>query len=161
MSRGRHRAAKSHPLARRVGVGAAAAALSAGTLAAFAAPASADTPSGGGDKVRCVGAIQVEGAFACWTSPRFDHIGLDKTAIADFPVICYGAGCTGDELIVYTPATSFAGRFIAVYYLGHTYTVYRPDDAQPYILTSDNPGFDAATAAQVLLLEAALEAANQ
>jgi hypothetical protein len=160
VSRGRHRKPSKPTPARRVAATAAATAVGVGTLAAVAFPASADGFSSG-DKVRCIGAVQTPGAFACYTSPHFDNVGLDQTAVADFPVVCFGLGCTGDELVAYAPDQTFAGRFTAVYYLGHTYTVYRPDDAQPYILTSDNPRLDPVTAAEAMALEATLAAADQ
>ena len=147
-------------LCSRLAVTAAATAAGVGALAAvLTAPAAADGFSSG-DKVRCVGAVQTPGAFACYTSPRFDHVGLAQEDVADFPVVCYGIGCTTDELVLYSPDQTFAGRFIAVSYLGHSYTVYRPDSAQPYILTSDNPRLDPVTEAEVMLLEASLTAAN-
>lgn len=162
MSRGRHRmpSSSSSTLARRLVVTAAATAVGVGTLACVAGPASADGFSSG-DKVRCVGAVETPGAFACYTSPHFDNVGLDQAATIDFPEICYGLGCTADELIVYAPNQTFDGRFTAVYYFGHTYTNYRPADGQPYILTSNNPRLDDVTAAEALALESALAAANQ
>jgi hypothetical protein len=125
----------------------------AGVVAVAAAPASADT-------TRCLGAVQTPGAFACYTSPRWDHSGLERTTVAEFPVICYGLGCTAGDFHVFAPGDDVGGRYTSVYYLGHTYTVYRPAAVQPYILTSDNPRLDPATSLQVMALSAALDATN-
>jgi len=121
-----------------------------GVLTAGAAPA---------DITRCVGAVETPGAFACYTSPRFDHIGLDRTEVSTVPVVCYGLGCTQHELQVFVPDDKVGGRFTAVSYLGRTYTVYRPTSEQPYVIASDGP-FTPVEQAQVLLLSAALDAAN-
>lgn len=112
------------------------------------------------DVTRCVGAVATPGAFACYTSPRFDHAGLDRTKVATVPEVCYGLGCTSTQLIDYTPTDTFAGRFTAVSYLGHSYTVYRPTAAQPYVITSDNPRISPLEAAEVLALSSALDALN-
>jgi hypothetical protein len=112
------------------------------------------------DNTYCIGAVQTPGAFACYTSPRFNNSGFERTDIAEFPVVCYGVGCTGSELWAYAPDDYVNGRFTSVYYLGHSYVVYRPAMSQPYILTSDNPRLDDATTVQVLLLSSALDAAN-
>lgn len=133
--------------------GALATGLALGALAA-AAPARADI-------VRCVGAIDVPGAYACYTSPRFDHVGLGTTAVATVPVVCYGIGCTQPQLLVYVPDGDVNGRFTAVMYLGHSYTVYRPTGAQPYVITSDNPLLTPADESEVLVISAALDAAGQ
>jgi len=114
----------------------------------------------GADITRCVGAVQTPGAFACYTSPRFTSSGLDKQHVADFPVVCYGLGCTASEFHVFVPGDTVDGRFTAVYYLGHTYTIYHPAESQPYVLTSDNPRLDDATQLQVLVLSMALDTAN-
>lgn len=129
-----------------------ASALAGGALAGSAGPAAADT-------TRCVGAIGIPGAFACYTSPRTDHIGLDKSQVATVPVVCYGLGCTGAELQVYVPGDQVGGRFTAVSYLGKTFTVYRPTGEQPYVLASGG-SFTPVEEAQVLLLSAALDAAQ-
>jgi hypothetical protein len=107
-----------------------------------------------------VGAVSTPGAFACYTSPRFNQSGFEKTDIADFPPICYGIGCTGDVLAAYTPGGEVGGRFTSVSYLGHSYAVYRPDASQPYVVTSDNARLDQATTLQVLVLSMTLDAAN-
>lgn len=117
-----------------------------------ASPASADI-------TRCVGAVDTPGAFACYTSPRFDHIGLARTTVATVPVVCYGVGCTSASQATFVPDEQVGGRFTAVSYLGHTYTVYRPTGAQPYVLTSSSPSFDPVEQVQVLALAAALDAA--
>ena len=141
-------------IARRLGTLAAATSLAgAGLAAVAAAPASADI-------TRCVGAVQTPGAFACYTSPRFNNSGFQRTTLLDFPVVCYGLGCTSGELTAYQPADSVSGRFTAVSYLGHTYTVYRPAGSQPYVLTSDNPRLDPVVTVEVLALASALDAAN-
>ena len=125
-----------------------------GVLGGSAAPALADT-------TRCVGAVGIPGAFACYTSPRFNQSGFEQTDVAQFPVVCYGLGCSGSVLWVFTPNDDYiGGRFTTVVYLGHTYTVYRPAMSQPYILVSDNPRLDEATTVQVLALSMALDAAN-
>jgi hypothetical protein len=81
--------------------------------------------------------------------------------VAAFPIVCYGVGCTGSVLWAYKPNDDYiTGRFTAVYYLGHTYTIYRPAASQPYILTSDNPHFTQAEEAEVLALSTTLDAAN-
>ncbi|MCU1599371.1 MAG: hypothetical protein JWO22_80 [Frankiales bacterium] len=134
------------PLARVLAVSA----VAAGALALGAGPASADT-------TRCVGATSTPGAFACYTSPRTDHIGLDKAQVATVPVVCYGLGCTSTELTAYVPGDKVGGRFTAVSYLGRTYTVYRPTGEQPYIIASGG-AFTPAEQLQVLLLSAALDA---
>jgi hypothetical protein len=112
------------------------------------------------DITRCVGLVQTPGAFACYTSPRFNQSGFQQTDVAEFPVVCYAAGCTGSVLWAYTPSDYINGRFTSVYYLDHTYTVYRPAASQPYILTSDNPRLDPVTSAEVLVLSSALDAEN-
>jgi hypothetical protein len=112
------------------------------------------------DVTRCVGAVGTPGAFACYTSPRFDHAGADQRSVADVPAVCYGLGCTREQLEVPLPSDTVGGRFTAVSYLGHSYTVFRPAAGQPYVLTSTNPRFGALTTAQVLALEAALTAAQ-
>jgi len=122
--------------------------LGAGAVSAGAAHA---------DITRCVGAVDTPGAFACWTSPRFDHIGLERETLATMPVVCYGYGCTAGELQFFVPGGEVGGRFIAVSYLDKTYTVYRPTSAQPYIIASGGT-FTPAQEAQVLLLAGALAA---
>jgi len=125
-----------------------------GVVGMSSAPALADT-------TRCIGAVNTPGAFACYTSPRFNQSGFEQTDVASFPVICYGLGCSGSVLWVYTPNDDYiGGRFTTVSYLGHTYTVYRPAMSQPYILVSDNPRLDAATSLQVMALSMTLDAAN-
>ena len=126
---------------------------SAGLVGLTAAPASADV-------TRCVGAVQTPGAFACYSSPRWDHSGFDKTTVAEFPVVCYAISCTTGEFHIFTPNDDVSGRFTSVFYLNHTYTVYRPAASQPYIVTSDNPRLDDATSLQVLALSMALDAEN-
>ena len=65
------------------------------------------------------------------------------------------------SLWAYKPNDDYiGGRFTAVSYLGHTYTIYRPADSQPYVLLSDNPKLDPATQAEVLALSMTLDAAN-
>jgi hypothetical protein len=113
------------------------------------------------DVTRCVGAVETPGAFACYTSPRFNQSGFQKTDVAEFPVVCYGLGCSGSELWAYSPNDDYTtGRFTTVFYLDHTYTVYRPASSQPYIVTSDNPRLDPVTSLQVMALSAALDAEN-
>ena len=111
------------------------------------------------DITRCVGAVDTPGAFACYTSPRFDHIGLDRQEVGTVPVVCYGLGCTATELQVFVPSDQVGGRFTAVSYLGKTFTVYRPTGEQPYVIAS-NGSFTPVQEAQVLLLSAALDAAG-
>jgi hypothetical protein len=124
------------------------AALAVGVLGAGSAQA---------DTTRCIGAVDTPGAFACYTSPRTDHIGLDKSQLADVPVVCYGLGCTAPVLNVYVPSDQVGGRFTAVFYNGKTYTVYRPTSAQPYVIASGG-SFTPAEQAQVLALSTALDA---
>lgn len=152
MYKGRHRRARS-ATTRALTAAAAAAVASTGFVAFTAAPAAADIS-------RCVGAVQTPGAFACYTSPRFNQSGFERTDVTDFPVVCYGAGCTGDVLYIYEPGGEVDGRFTSVFYLGHTYEIYRPADSQPYILTSDNPNLDPLTEAQVLALSTTLDTLN-
>jgi hypothetical protein len=129
----------------------------AGTMLAgvMAVPASADI-------TRCVGAVGVPGAFACYTSPRFNHSGFDNQNVATLPEVCYAVGCTTAQVVVLTPdqANLGTGRFTSVSYLNHTYTVYRPADSQPYILTTDNPHLTPAEPAEVLAISTLLDAAN-
>jgi hypothetical protein len=149
----RHR--KSAPRTARalVGIGA--------TLVSTVAVIGGSAGAASADITRCVGAVQTPGAFACYTSPRFNQSGFEQTDIAEFPVVCYGIGCTGSVLWAYVPNDSYIdGRFTAISYLGHTYTVYRPAASQPYILTSDNPRLDDATTVEVLALSTTLDAAN-
>jgi hypothetical protein len=124
-----------------------------GVVAGSTGPAGADT-------TRCVGAVQTPGAFACYTSPRWDNAGLERESVATFPTICYGLGCTATDFHVFAPGDEVDGRYTSVFYLGHSYTVYRPAATQPFVLTSDNPRLDDATTLQVLALSAALDAAN-
>ena len=119
----------------------------------LAAPAVADI-------TRCVGAVETPGAFACYTSPRFDHIGLERTTVATVPVVCYGVGCTESELQVFLPDDQVGGRFTSVQYLGNSYAVYRPTGQQPYVATSSAKAFTPVEEAEVLALSAALDAAN-
>ena len=126
--------------------------VAAGTALA-AAPAQADV-------TRCVGAVGTSGGFACYTSPRFDHAGADQQSVGAVPVVCYGLGCTQEQLEVPLPSDTVGGRFTSVSYLGHTYTVYRPAAGQPYLLTSTNPRAGALTMVQVMALEAALASAS-
>ena len=63
-------------------------------------------------------------------------------------------------LWILVPGTNVSGQFTSVYYLNHSYAVYRPAAGQPYIVTSDNPRLDEATTVQVLALSTALDAAN-
>ena len=113
------------------------------------------------DATHCIGAVETPGAFACYTSPRFNQSGFEQWNIMEFPVVCYGIGCTGDELWAYQPNDDYiGGRFTTVSYLGHTYTIYRPADSQPYVLLSDNPKLDTATQAEVLALSMTLDAAS-
>lgn len=143
----------SRPAVRRLAATATAlTALALGSLAA-AGPALADI-------TRCVGAVGTDGAYACYTSPRFDHIGLGRETIATIPVVCYGVGCTSPTFAVFVPSDKVDGRFTAVEYAGNTYTVYRPTGAQPYVLTSNAGTFTPAEQAQVLVLAALLDAAN-
>lgn len=118
------------------------------------------TGTASADVTRCVGAVSTPGAFACYTSPRFDQSGFQEWDIADFPPVCYGLGCTGDVLWLYKPGGVVGGRFISVYYLGHSYAVYRPDSSQPYVVASDNDRLDDTTALQVVVLSMTLDAAN-
>ncbi|MGB8651308.1 MAG: hypothetical protein WCD35_11665 [Mycobacteriales bacterium] len=62
--------------------------------------------SGSADVTRCVGAVETPGAFACYTSPRFDHIGLTRTTVATVPVAVYRP--TDQQPYV---ATSSSGTF--------------------------------------------------
>ena len=144
----------SSSLARRLGGVAAATTVAVSTLTALATvPAAADI-------TRCVGAVQTPGAFACYTSPRFNQSGFETQDVATFPIVCYGIGCTSSELTAYMPSGDATGRFTSVSYLGHAYTIYRPAQSQPYVLTSDNPRLDTVTEAEVLALSAALDTAN-
>jgi hypothetical protein len=138
--------------AARLAVTATATALLAGGGALTAGAAHADT-------TRCIGAVGVPGAFACYTSPRFDHIGLDRSEVSTVPVVCYGLGCTDTELKVFVPADQVGGRFTAVSYFGKTYTVYRPTSEQPYVIASGGT-FTPVEEVQVLLLSGLLDAAN-
>lgn len=113
------------------------------------------------DITRCVGAVDVPGASACWTSPRFDHIGLERETVATIPVICYAVGCMGSELQVFRPSEQVSGRFTAVTYFGNTYTVYRPTADQQYVVTSNSSTFTPAEVVQQLLVAVALDAARQ
>ena len=152
MRTGRHRRRLS--LSRRAIATVVATGLSsAGLLGLTASPASADV-------TRCVGAVNTPGAFACYTSPRFNQSGFEQWDIADFPVVCYGLGCTGDVLWLYKPSDEVTGRFTSVSYLGHSYAVYRPAAAQPYVVASDNPRLDPATTLQVLVLSTSLDVVN-
>jgi hypothetical protein len=126
--------------------------LAGGALAA--APAHADI-------TRCVGAVEVPGASACWTSPRFDHIGLQRETAATIPVVCYGLGCLGTELQVYRPTDQVGGRFTAVTYMGNTYTVYRPTANQQYVVTSNSSTFRPVQGLEQLLVAVALDAAQR
>ena len=128
--------------------GIASALLTGGLLTASAAHA---------DTTRCIGAVDVPGAFACYTSPRTDHIGLDKAEVASVPEVCYGLGCTSPMLMIYVPSDQVGGRFTAVSYFGKTYTVYRPTGQQPYIIASGGT-FTPAEQAEVLALSTALDA---
>ncbi len=144
----RHRRAASR--ARR------AARLGAASIAVLATGALLPAGAAHADVTRCVGAVATPGAFACYTSPRFDHLGADQQAVAAVPAVCYGLGCTQEQLEVPLPSDTAGGRFTAVSYLGHSYTVYRPTAGQPYVLSSTNPRTGALTTLQVLALEAAL-----
>ena len=136
-----------------VGLGAIAAST-VGVLGVTSAPALADA-------THCVGAVETPGAFACYTSPRFNQSGFQQFDVMEFPIVCYGVGCTGSVLWLYRPNDDYiGGRFTTVSYLGHTYTIYRPADSQPYILLSDNPKLDPITQAEVMALSMSLDAAN-
>jgi hypothetical protein len=148
----RHRMPSSRRTRALTGLGALVVAT-AGVIGGGVGPASADI-------TRCIGAVETPGAFVCYTSPRFNQSGFQQTDVAAFPVVCFAVGCTGSVLWAYTPSDYINGRFTSVFYLDHTYTVYRPATDQPYILTSDNPRLDPATQAQVLILSMALDAAN-
>ena len=78
----------------------------------------------------------------------------------DVPQVCFGLGCTQEQLEIFAPADSFSGRFTAVSYLGHSYTVFRPAAGQPYVLSTTNPRLTPLTGLQALALEAALTAAE-
>lgn len=132
-------------------------ALAAGMLGATVlAPAAAHA-----DITRCVGAVQTPGAYACYTSPRFDHIGLDRASVATVPVFCYAIGCTGSQLVLFEPGDNVGGRFTSVTYIGNTYTVYRPTDAKPFVVTSNSSTFQPAEDVQQLLIAVALDASGQ
>ena len=149
----RHRKSLSRRARALTGIGAMVVAT-AGVLGGGVGTANADA-------THCIGAVQTPGAFACYTSPRFNQSGFQQWNIMEFPVVCYGIGCTGDELWAYRPNDDYiGGRFTTVSYLGHTYTIYRPADSQPYILLSDNPKLDEATQLQVIALSMTLDAAN-
>jgi hypothetical protein len=151
VSSARHR---RRSLSERAVAAVAATGLSSAALVGLSAgPAAADVK-------RCVGAVDTPGAFACYTSPRFDQSGFQEWDIAEFPVVCYGLGCTGDMLWFYKPGTDVGGRFTSVSYLGHSYSVFRPDASQPYIVASDNQRLDPATVLQVLLVSMALDTTN-
>ena len=124
-----------------------------GTLSAtFAAGLTGGlAPSAAADVERCVGAVTVPGGFACYTSPRFDHLGIDRSQTMDVPPVCFGLFCTQEQLEVWRPADTAGGRFISVLYLGHSYTVYRPADESPYLLSSTNPRLTPLEEAQVVL----------
>jgi len=150
----RHRSKSSFRKARALTVLGAVVVSAAAVVGASAGPASADI-------TRCIGAVETPGAFVCYTSPRFNQSGFQQTDVATFPVVCYGLGCSGSVLWAYSPNDDYiGGRFTSVYYLGHSYAVYRPAASQPYLLTSDNTRLDPLTQAQVLALSAALDAAN-
>jgi hypothetical protein len=149
----RHRKSPSRRARALTGV-AALVASTAGLVGAGSGNAFADT-------THCIGAVETPGAFACYTSPRFNQSGFERTDIMAFPIVCYGVGCTGSVLWAYKPNDDYIhGRFTAISYLGHSYTVYRPAASQPYILTSDNPHFDQAQEAEILALSMTLDAAN-
>jgi hypothetical protein len=149
----RHRKSSSRRARALTGIGAMLVAT-AGVVGGGVGTAQADT-------THCVGAVQTPGAFACYTSPRFNQSGFERTDIMEFPIVCYGVGCTGSVLWAYKPNDDYiGGRFTAVSYLGHTYTIYRPADSQPYVLLSDNPKLDPVTQAEVLALSMTLDAAN-
>ena len=148
----RHRSSKPRRARALTGIGALLLAT-AGVVGGSVGPAAADI-------TRCIGFVQTPGAFACYTSPRFNQSGFQQTDVAAFPVVCYAVGCTGSVLWAYMPSDYINGRFTSVYYLGHTYTVYRPASNQPYVLTSDNQRLDPVTEAEVLALSSALDAAN-
>lgn len=112
------------------------------------------------DITRCVGAVGVEGAHACYTSPRTDHAGLVVDSLGSVPVVCYGVGCTGAELLYYAPGGTVGGRVTAVSYLGSTYTVYRPADGQPYVVKTSASGLQPANDVQALLISVALDASK-
>jgi hypothetical protein len=158
MPQGRHRL--SRPLRRTAHVAriAAVAATATTATAGFVGIA----PVAHADITRCVGVEGQQFAFACYTSPRFNHSGFDNTTVATFPTVCYAIGCTTEQVVVLTPDQSNVGtgRFTAVSYLGHSYTVYRPAASQPYVVTSDNPRATDADNAQALAISALLDTAN-
>ena len=133
-------------------------------LAAAATTASVLVPGFRGvanaDVTRCVGAVGVPGASACYTSPRTDHIGLVVESFGAVPVVCYGLGCTGATLLVYAPGGEVGGRFTTVSYLGNSYTVYRPADGQPYVVKNNSGSFQPVEDVQKLLIQVALDASR-
>lgn len=157
MPRGRHQPAREKAPRR----GRRLAALSvAGTLAGTALVGLTPTAASA-DIARCVGLPSETVAFACYTSPRFDQSGFDRSYVAIFPSVCYGLGCTVPESTVYTPdGNAINGRFIALLYLGHTYNIYRPADNQPYIVTSDNPTLTPTEQTQIMAFTTVLEASG-
>jgi len=159
MPQGRHRDATSPRL-----IAARFASLAAVTVTAATATAglASIAPAAHADITRCVGVEGQQFAFACYTSPRFNHSGFDNDTVATFPTVCYAIGCTTEQVVVLTPDQSNigTGRFTAVSYLGHSYTVYRPAASQPYVVTSDNPRATPAEQTEVLALSALLDAAN-
>jgi hypothetical protein len=110
------------------------------------------------DITRCVGAVETPGAYACYTSPRFDHLGLERRSVATLPVVCYGLACTGAELKIFVPDDEVGGRFTSISYLGHAYTVSRPTPDQPYLVTSDNQRFVPVTDVEKVLVATAIDA---